>query len=120
MQVKVLVNGHSIPFDMKIGDAGEAFFVFETDGDVPDELITSPLLQPTDVGQTEGSELSTGRFGAADGEPEVEGLRAGSDKPDLSTAEYVSLSSKNHFTRQLTTARCSAKNLSFWISMLPG
>jgi hypothetical protein len=32
---------------MKIGDAGEAFFVFETDADVPDDLITSPLLQPT-------------------------------------------------------------------------
>jgi phosphatidate phosphatase LPIN len=32
---------------MKIGEAGEAFFVFETDDDVPDDLITSPLLQPT-------------------------------------------------------------------------
>ena len=42
-----MVNGHSIPFSMKIGDAGEAFFVFETDDDVPDDLITSPILQPT-------------------------------------------------------------------------
>jgi len=33
---------------MKIGDAGEAFFVFETEEpDVPEDLITSPLLQPT-------------------------------------------------------------------------
>ena len=32
---------------MKIGEAGEAFFVFETDSDVPDDLITSPLLEPT-------------------------------------------------------------------------
>jgi len=32
---------------MKIGDAGEAFFVFETEGDVPDDLITSPLLEAT-------------------------------------------------------------------------
>ena len=32
---------------MKIGEAGEAFFVFETDADVPDDLITSPLLEPT-------------------------------------------------------------------------
>lgn len=32
---------------MKIGEAGEAFFVFETDDEVPADLITSPLLQPT-------------------------------------------------------------------------
>ena len=32
---------------MKVGEAGEAFFVFETDNDVPDDLITSPLLEPT-------------------------------------------------------------------------
>ena len=46
-QVNVSVNGHPIPFDMKIGEAGEAFFVFETDDEVPADLITSPLLQPT-------------------------------------------------------------------------
>lgn len=43
------MNGHSIPFDMKIGEAGEAFFVFETDDDVPDSLITSPIIQPTEL-----------------------------------------------------------------------
>ena len=32
---------------MKVGEAGEAFFIFETDSDVPDDLITSPLLEPT-------------------------------------------------------------------------
>lgn len=37
---------------MKIGEAGEAFFVFETDDDIPDDLITSPLLQPTIPDQT--------------------------------------------------------------------
>ncbi|KAF9031796.1 LNS2-domain-containing protein [Hymenopellis radicata] len=47
-KVTVLVNGHPIPFNMKIGEAGEAFFVFETDDDVPDDLITSPLLQATE------------------------------------------------------------------------
>ncbi|KAG6854354.1 hypothetical protein C0991_007859 [Blastosporella zonata] len=46
-KVSVSVNGHPIPFNMKIGEAGEAFFVFETDDDVPDDLITSPILQPT-------------------------------------------------------------------------
>ncbi|KAF5387989.1 hypothetical protein D9615_000643 [Tricholomella constricta] len=46
-KVNVSVNGHPIPFNMKIGEAGEAFFVFETDEDVPEDLITSPILQPT-------------------------------------------------------------------------
>ena len=32
---------------MKIGDAGEAFFVFETEDDVPADLITSPIIRPT-------------------------------------------------------------------------
>lgn len=32
---------------MKIGEAGEAFFVFETDDDIPEDLITSPLLGAT-------------------------------------------------------------------------
>ncbi|KAJ6538468.1 LNS2-domain-containing protein [Mycena vulgaris] len=60
--VKVSVNGHTIPFDMKIGEAGEAFFVFETDDDVPEDLITSPLLQPTRP--DEGTDIPTDRFGA--------------------------------------------------------
>ncbi|KAG6832181.1 hypothetical protein H0H92_004913 [Tricholoma furcatifolium] len=46
-KVNVSVNGHPIPFNMKIGEAGEAFFVFETEEDIPDDLITSPILQPT-------------------------------------------------------------------------
>ncbi|KAJ7368702.1 Lipin/Ned1/Smp2-domain-containing protein [Mycena albidolilacea] len=60
--VKVSVNGHTIPFDMKIGEAGEAFFVFETDDDVPADLITSPILQPTRP--DEGKDVPTDRFGA--------------------------------------------------------
>jgi phosphatidate phosphatase PAH1 len=35
-----------MPFNMKIGLAGEAFFVFETDEDVSEELITSPITSP--------------------------------------------------------------------------
>ena len=30
---------------MKIGEAGEAFFVFETEEEVPDNLVTSPILE---------------------------------------------------------------------------
>ncbi len=46
-QVNVSVNGEPMPFNMKIGEAGEAFFVFETEDDVPEDLITSPILLPT-------------------------------------------------------------------------
>jgi phosphatidate phosphatase LPIN len=65
---------------MKIGDAGEAFFVFETEDDVPDELITSPLLQPTRPEDVSGSteEVRTGAFGAK--EDEDEKITSGSDE----------------------------------------
>ncbi|KAL5487690.1 NED1 [Sanghuangporus weigelae] len=62
-KVKVMVNGREIPFNMKIGDAGEAFFVFETDSDVPEDLITSPLLEATRPDQS-SAHVGAGRFGA--------------------------------------------------------
>lgn len=74
------VNGHPIPFNMKIGEAGEAFFVFETDEDVPADLITSPILHPTRPNEEKESrvhadvEFLTDRFGAKterDAEDEV-------------------------------------------------
>jgi len=42
------VNGQVIAFPMKVGDAGEAFFVLETDDYVPDEFATSPIAGPSD------------------------------------------------------------------------
>lgn len=56
---------------MKIGEAGEAFFVFETDEDVPADLITSPILEATNPSApkaaTSDAQLDrkqhTGRFG---------------------------------------------------------
>jgi len=52
---------------MKIGEAGEAFFVFETAGDVPDELITSPLLEATRSPDIQGQDAQTRRFGVNGG-----------------------------------------------------
>ncbi|KAG0298864.1 hypothetical protein BGZ98_010447 [Dissophora globulifera] len=46
--VEVRVNGDVIPFSMKVGDAGEAFFVLETNDYVPDEFATSPIAGPAD------------------------------------------------------------------------
>ncbi|KAF9958191.1 hypothetical protein BGZ72_000729 [Mortierella alpina] len=45
--VEVTINGRVVDFPMKVGDAGEAFFVFETEQDVPEEFATSPLAGPT-------------------------------------------------------------------------
>jgi phosphatidate phosphatase PAH1 len=45
-QVRITVNDEEIPFYMKVGETGEAFFVFETDGNVPEDLQTSPLSSP--------------------------------------------------------------------------
>lgn len=39
---------------MKVGETGEAFFVFETDADLPEDLQTSPLSGP--VGDDEMNE----------------------------------------------------------------
>ena len=40
---------HIVPFSMKVGEAGEAFFVLETVEEVPAELLTSPVIMPSDV-----------------------------------------------------------------------
>ncbi|EUC66543.1 lipin-1 [Rhizoctonia solani AG-3 Rhs1AP] len=66
-KVSVYVNGKPIPFNMKIGEAGEAFFVFETDEDVPEELMTSPILEPVRPGEDSkklaAGDRPAGRFG---------------------------------------------------------
>ena len=59
----MLVNGQEIPFHMKIGDAGEAFFVFETDGEVPQDLITSPILEAQKLDEDREHDAAS-RFGA--------------------------------------------------------
>lgn len=64
--MNLTVNGRPVPFNMKVGEAGEAFFIFETAGDVPDDLITSPLLsaiRSPDL-EPQGQDPSVGRFGA--------------------------------------------------------
>lgn len=40
---------HVAPFSMKVGETGEAFFVLETEEDVPADLLTSPVVQAADV-----------------------------------------------------------------------
>src|ERR1700712_3868246 len=40
------VNNAKQDYAMKLGDGGEAFFVFETSNDIPEGLQTSPLISP--------------------------------------------------------------------------
>lgn len=40
---------HIAPFSMKVGETGEAFFVLETEEEVPLELMTSPVVGAADV-----------------------------------------------------------------------
>ena len=42
---------------MKIGEAGEAFFVFETEEDVSEDFLTSPITSPT-LGPSNASLIS--------------------------------------------------------------
>ncbi|KAJ3894206.1 nuclear elongation and deformation protein 1 [Lentinula edodes] len=84
-KVTVSVNGHPIPFDMKIGEAGEAFFIFETEDDVPEDLITSPLLRPSSPANenTRASiDVETTRFGTK---------KAGDQTPDADEPEPLDL-----------------------------
>ena len=40
------VNDAKQEYSMKLGEGGEAFFVFETSADIPQDLQTSPLVSP--------------------------------------------------------------------------
>jgi phosphatidate phosphatase LPIN len=64
---------------MKIGQAGEAFFVFETEDDVPADLITSPILRPTKPDEAKDKDVYRDVAAAAAGdaqEPEFLDLDA--------------------------------------------
>ena len=54
-QVEFKVNGVKQDYSMKLGEGGEAFFIFETTDEIPASLQTSPLISPTGS-PTHGSE----------------------------------------------------------------
>jgi phosphatidate phosphatase LPIN len=45
-KVEFTVNDVKQDYAMKLGDGGEAFFVFETSDNIPEDLQTSPLVSP--------------------------------------------------------------------------
>ena len=51
LQVDIEINGEPVDLHMKLGEAGEAFFVQEAEpqGDVPAYLATSPIPSALDL-----------------------------------------------------------------------
>lgn len=46
--VEIMINGKLIDIPMKVGEAGEAFFVVESNNPVPSEYATSPIITAAD------------------------------------------------------------------------
>ncbi|KAL2006557.1 hypothetical protein VTN00DRAFT_9225 [Thermoascus crustaceus] len=57
-KVEFRVNGVKQDYAMKLGEGGEAFFVFETTDDIPAALQTSPLVSPTSSPKQRSQEQS--------------------------------------------------------------
>ena len=116
VQVDIAVNGKAVPFSMKIGEAGEAFFVFETDGDVPDDLITSPLLEPTQPVSLESPpQENIGRFGAREGEGSLTNV---GQEPDFLDLDAPPTSPSRTVSKSLISSSLSVSSLD--ISSPPG
>lgn len=58
-KVEFRVNDERRDFPMKLGEGGEAFFVFETSSSVPEALQTSPLVSPATSPQVEANNPSS-------------------------------------------------------------
>ncbi|KAK4229114.1 nuclear elongation and deformation protein 1 [Podospora fimiseda] len=58
-KVEFKVNGVKQPYSMKLGEGGEAFFVFETADTIPKSLQTSPLVSPVSSPPLDGERSVT-------------------------------------------------------------
>ncbi|KAK7207576.1 Lipin/Ned1/Smp2-domain-containing protein [Myxozyma melibiosi] len=97
-KVEFAVNGSKVDFAMKLGDGGEAFFVFETDDDaIPSDLLTSPVISPSSSAQSSPSSVNLSTSNLQ--EPEYLDLSGGSRPtttktlPPLSTESAASVGS---------------------------
>ncbi|ORZ22163.1 Lipin/Ned1/Smp2-domain-containing protein [Absidia repens] len=52
-KIEIKVNGQVVPYLMKVGEAGESFFVFETEHEVPEEFQTSPIVGAVNESKTD-------------------------------------------------------------------
>ncbi|QPG73446.1 hypothetical protein FOA43_000756 [Brettanomyces nanus] len=69
-KVEIKVNGESTDIPMKLGDGGEAFFVFETHAKVPRELQTSPVISPASSPSSSPKGQSSTELSSRDDEPD--------------------------------------------------
>ena len=60
-KVEFRVNGQLQSYSMKLGEGGEAFFVFETSAAIPAEMQTSPLASPVASPEQKPVELPSDR-----------------------------------------------------------
>lgn len=65
-KVQFEVNGVKQDYSMKLGEGGEAFFVFETTGNIPRSLQTSPLVSPASSPPLSPQSTAAGAAGAYD------------------------------------------------------
>ncbi|KAF7542982.1 hypothetical protein G7Z17_g11115 [Cylindrodendrum hubeiense] len=79
-KVEFHVNGAKQPYSMKLGEGGEAFFVFETTDNIPQSLQTSPLVSPASS-PASSPPLDPEQSLAGLQEPELLDLDGGAEKP---------------------------------------
>ncbi|KNG48787.1 nuclear elongation and deformation protein 1 [Stemphylium lycopersici] len=60
-KVEFRVNGELQDYSMKLGEGGEAFFVFETSRSIPAEMQTSPIASPAASPEQKAVELPSDR-----------------------------------------------------------
>ncbi|OBA20391.1 LNS2-domain-containing protein [Metschnikowia bicuspidata var. bicuspidata NRRL YB-4993] len=94
-KIDLFVNGVQTDLPMKLGDGGEAFFVFETDStDLLLLLMTSPVVSATSSPETSPAAAGSAAAGAR-GEPEALDLNRGPDRgpesPDRGPESPVSV-----------------------------
>lgn len=80
-KVEFKVNGVKQEYAMKLGEGGEAFFVFETTANIPESMQTSPLVSPASSPPLEPQRTSSSPMQ----DPEPLDLEPGSSKPRSST-----------------------------------
>ncbi|KAG5300602.1 nuclear elongation and deformation protein [Histoplasma ohiense] len=116
-KVEFRVNGVKQDYAMKLGEGGEAFFVFETSDNIPESLQTSPLVSPVSSpkrGLTDGGtplqepdyldltfdkQNNTGADDGAQHSPPVNISGLGRTKSDLETTTLLSGSSEDGSSR---------------------
>ena len=60
-KVEFRVNGELQDYSMKLGEGGEAFFVFETSHNIPAEMQTSPIASPAASPEQQAAEMASDR-----------------------------------------------------------